>query len=81
MSYRNWSKKEIREYQKIKVQNKELGLLYILKDLQNNQPELRAKYLVEKLNLTAIDQEVLLRESSRAIALRNLEEIFIANFF
>lgn len=83
MMYRPWSDGEKAEYKVLRVQNVGLGVVYSLMGIPITDPEKRAKYLSEKLNLTGTDQDAVLTQahSTRPVALKKLEEMFIANFF
>jgi len=82
--YQKWSAEEIGRYADLRVKNNELGLLYALAGIPISEPEKRAKYLADKLNLTASDQgtfSILAKAGGRPLALQTLEMTFMANFF
>ena len=82
--YQKWSEEDIGKYDNLRVKNRELGLLYALAGIPISEPEKRAKYLADKLNLTASDQGTFLtiaKASGRPLALQALEMTFMANFF
>ena len=77
-----WTEEEIRRYRNCREQR--LGSFYASAGLGIEEPEKRAEYLAEKLNLTPTDHDVVMRASlkeGKAEGLRMLEQMAIAVFF
>ena len=74
-----WSKEEIEEYKEIR--RRELGPTYATIGIDIDNPEKRAEYLAERLNLTLTDHDVIMRTASKVEALIMLEDIDIKVFF
>jgi len=77
-----WSEEEILGYKL--VRRKELGPTYATAGIGIDEPERRAEYLSEKLNLTLTDHDVIMRTASKegkAKALKMLEDMAIEVFF
>lgn len=77
-----WSQEEIKAYREIR--REELGPFYAAGGLTIDEPEKRAEYLAQKLNLTMTDYDVIMRETAtngKVKALKILEDMAIGVFF